>query len=663
MKKRIWVVSGAFAAVILLIVLVSTGFVAHYILQKAEQGTGRTIESASDLKIKWGWPVTALDVYGLRLGNMSNGTQPDMMSVEHLHVSIDFLKTLRGDLTLPELILEKPDILLEKDKDGNANWHFGNNVAAGVALEAVSPDDRSDFPVIGNFAVHDGKLRYLDPVKNIDVTMSVETVTGQSPANSALHFSGKGKYQNGILAMDVLGGNILQLKNTGDPYPLKMTLQAGDTKAVIEGKVLDPFALKGLDIQLQLSGKNAAELFTLIGMALPPTPSYDVKGQLQYTQDKWQFTDFAGRMGNSDLRGSVTWDTERARPLLSGEFISNKLNFDDLGGFIGATPDESKTRADIKREQNSPYIIPETPLDISRLSAMDADVTFTGKKLISSSLPLDDFFMKVNLDNSLLKLDPVKFGTAQGDITAYMSVNARQEPVVIKGDFNFQRLKLKPIFEKFAQSFNMKNVTDGVLGGTAKLEGTGKSLRQMLSNANGTVGMGMEGGQISNLVVELLGLDVAQSLGFLMSGDKPTPIRCMIGDFNVKNGIMQVNRFVFDTKDSNIRGKGHINFRNEALDMTLQTEPKDATLVSLNSPIKVTGTLKEPKVNINPAKIAAKGAAAAAVATVVFPIVGLVAFVEPGLGKDSNCMALIHDLETKAKKQGKANIIPHNDKK
>lgn len=652
--------------VLLVAIFANSDFFSRHILGYSSKSLGREI-ATNDFTINWGWPVTKFEANNVKISNFSTGTDPTMLSVDHALISINFYSMLKGTLALPQVILDKPVLLLEKDKDGNANWKLTQNIVAGSTLEAVQPDDRTDFPVINQLQINEGKILYKDPIKETEITFIADTIEGEASSKANLKFSGKGKYQNHDFTIAIDGGNVFQLKDTNDPYPLTVDLQAGTTKASLKGTVLDPFQLKGLDISLSLKGQDAAELFTLIGMALPPTPPYDVTGHLNYEQDKWNFQDFKGRLGDSDLQGNVTWDTERERPLLSGEFISNNLDFDDLGGFIGATPSTKRGEtASLKQKQKaaakeeSPYIIPDTPLDISRLKAMDAHVTFTGKKLISQTLPLDDFFMKVDLEDSLLELQPVRFGTAKGDISAYLTVNAREEPVKIKGDFKFTKLSLKPIFEKLAEKFGTKNVTDGYIGGTAQLEGTGKSLRQMLSTSYGTMGVGMEGGQLSNLVVELLGLDVAQSLGFLLNGDKPVPIRCMIGDFSVKNGLMDVRRFVIDTTDSNIQGKGNINLKNEQLNMTLNTYPKDSTLLSLNSPIRMTGTLKKPDVNLNVANIAGRGAAAAAVGALVFPVVGLIAFIEPGLGKDSNCAKLVADMDKHTGQTGNADMIPKN---
>ncbi len=666
-RKTLALISTAVVVIIVLTVAAgASGWIERFALGKARTATGRSI-SVDHVSIDWGWPVTRVTADNLVLGNVAGGSAPDMLSLPQLQVAINAKGIFNRRILFEEIILDKPKLLLEKDAKGQANWQFSDNPTAAAGLDAVTPEDRTDIPAIGRLLIQNGTLIYKDPAKKTDLMVQANSLESRNKGKTdgTLDIKGAGRYQGHDFKVDVSGGTIFQLQDDSNPYPIDATFVVGSTRAHLKGTMQDPLQMKGLDLALTLAGKNAAELFDVIGVALPPTPPYDVTGQLDYADKVWNFKKFKGKLGSSDLTGSLTWNTSLPRPLLSGELLSERLDLKDLGGLVGApTPDgNGEKRAPeqqklAEQQAASQYLIPETPLDISRLKSMDAKVSFIGKKLISNNLPLDDFEMRVNLDNSLLKLTPLRFGTANGDIIANMTVNARQEPVQISGDFDFRKLQLKPIFAALSSKLGQPNYADGAIGGKARLAGTGKSLRDMLSTAKGDIGLGMEGGRISNLIVELLGLDVAESAGFLVAGDKPVPVRCVIGDFAVDHGMMNVRHFIIDTTDSNIQGTGSINLKNEALDLTLRTQAKDNTLLSLNSPISLRGTLKNPEVKLDVAKVAARGALATAAAFIFPPAIAL-AFVETGLGKDSQCGQLLNTmaLDTGAKQE-----IPKNKK-
>ena len=52
------------------------------------------------------------------------------------------------------------------------------------------------------------------------------------------------------------------------------------------------------------------------------------------------------------------------------------------------------------------------------------------------------------------------------------------------------------------------------------LSGRGNSIAAMLGSSSGKVGLAMGRGHVGNLVMELAGLDITESLKFLVTGDK-----------------------------------------------------------------------------------------------------------------------------------------------
>jgi hypothetical protein len=62
-------------------------------------------------------------------------------------------------------------------------------------------------------------------------------------------------------------------------------------------------------------------------------------------------------------------------------------------------------------------------------------------------------------------------------------------------------------------------------GGRFELQGTGNSAHRIAASSNGGVGLIAGGGQLSLLLVEFAGLDLAESLGLLIGKDIPVEIR------------------------------------------------------------------------------------------------------------------------------------------
>ena len=76
----------------------------------------------------------------------------------------------------------------------------------------------------------------------------------------------------------------------------------------------------------------------LVGMPIPKTPNYQVTGDLDFANNRVQFKNFSGRIGNSDISGTIEVDPTKERPDVVAKLASRKVDLADLAGFIGSTP-------------------------------------------------------------------------------------------------------------------------------------------------------------------------------------------------------------------------------------------------------------------------------------------------------------------------------------
>jgi len=163
---------------------------------------------------------------------------------------------------------------------------------------------------------------------------------------------------------------------------------------------------------------------------------------------------------------------------------------------------------------------------------------------------------------------------------------------------------------------------------------------QMLGTANGKIGFFMDGGQISEFMMQLVALDLWGVAKAELKGDKPVEVRCAVADFDVKNGVMNTNAFVFDTRDVVVTGNGTINLNTEEMDLKLKPQPKDRKLGSLRTPLHIKGTFSAPDVGPDMSKLVARGAGTIAMG-ILNPLLAILPILEEGKGKDSPCGELI----------------------
>jgi uncharacterized protein involved in outer membrane biogenesis len=239
----------------------------------------------------------------------------------------------------------------------------------------------------------------------------------------------------------------------------------------------------------------------------------------------------------------------------------------------------------------------------------------------------------LKLNDGVLLLQPLDFGVAGGNIRSDIRMDARKPTIATRAQISVRGMRLEKLFP----DGQLAKEASGAIGGEIALAGTGNSIAQMLGSADGSVAIGMGKGHVSNLVMELAGLDIAESLKFLVTKDRQIPVRCAFGDFAVRDGVMDARALAFDTTDTLLVGSGNIDLGDEKLDLLLKARPKDHSILSLRSPLRVAGTFKDPTFRPDFKALGMRGAVALALGAIAPPAALLAPF-ETGPGKDVDCV-------------------------
>ena len=195
--------------------------------------------------------------------------------------------------------------------------------------------------------------------------------------------------------------------------------------------------------------------------------------------------------------------------------------------------------------------------------------------------------------------------------------------------------------KRLLQGSDFVRETAGSFNGRIKLAATGTSVAQLAGSATGDVMVVLTDGRFSQLLVELASLGIAESLGFLIEGDRSIPIRCIVADLGATQGVFDVRTLVFDTTDTNIVGDGRIDMRDEKLDLRLRPAPKDFSPLTLRAPISVQGTLGSPDAFPDPADIGVDTIPKKILDGILTVVTGLLPPVDVGPGKNAPCGEMI----------------------
>lgn len=579
------------------------------IARRVTEATGRELV-IGDLRVAWSWVHPRLRAGQVTFANAEWGRAEHLLKAEAIEASIAVLPLLTGRVVVPDVHLVRPELSLEQTADGRKNW---------VLEKETDPKEESRFH-IQRLTLDKGLLEYFDAGRRIDLTADI------SSDDAGVAFIVLGSFAGEPVEGKGHSGPVLSIRDEDHPFPLKAQAKIGATRAAVDGTVTGLVGLRQVDTRIELSGRSMDELYDVIGIALPRTSPYRTSGRLVRQKDVVRYEEFTGKVGESDLAGTIEWNTAGERPFMKGDLHSKVLNLADLGPLVGAGAERKKNG-----------VLPDAPFDPGRWGSVDADVSINaGTIKRPEQLPIEKLGARIQMRSRVLTLNPLEFGIAGGKLAGPVRLDGTGDTIRADVKMRIQGLQLAKLFPTIKQ--NQASV--GTLTGLVQLKGRGNSVGRMLGTASGSLGAYMDGGRVSRFMMELVALDLWDATKIKLTGDEPIDIRCAIADFSVKDGVMTTNAFVFDTTVVLVEGGGTINLKNEALDLKLNPKPKDSSIASLNSPLFVHGTFSDPKVAPDMGKLAAKGIGAL-VLGVINPLLAVLPLFNEGKGEDSNCAKLI----------------------
>ncbi len=575
---------------------------------QASSRLGRTVEVRGHLQVVPAWrpQVRAAEFV---IANAKGGSGPEMFRADDVYFQFRIWPLLIGRLEIDAVRLSKVNVLLEKYKDGSANWQFPTDSPEAAALKAAAPDSREEFPVLRHLIIQDAKLVYRSPGQKEPIEVQVAKLEGRGgDMDSPVSLTMSGVYQKAPFSIDAKLGSFGVLRGGTEPYPVNAKVKLDTIDATFDGTMKEPVKFAGLEGSISAKGENLADLYKLMGLPLPESPPYQLTGRLREDGNTYHLESFKGVLGTSDMAGNVSIATGGARPKITAKVTSDALAMADIAGFMGAKEPTSKGAANeqVKKEANTnaakpagdnhASVIPDRPFRLDKLREMDAEVDYVAKSIKLSGVALDNMKAKLTLDNGRLNLHPLELGVFQGQVGFNLDLDASKDVPTVKGEYTVRGLSLGTALKLL----DIDDKSVGTLRGKGKIVTRGGSLHQFASNADGSGILIMEGGQISNLLLELMALDLQEALAQWIGGNKEVAeISCLLAPYKIEQGRVLADPWLFDTSDAFVVIRGYIDLKNENLEMKLTPQPKDYSFFNFRTSIVVEGDLKTRKANVN----------------------------------------------------------------
>jgi uncharacterized protein involved in outer membrane biogenesis len=399
----------------------------------------------------------------------------------------------------------------------------------------------------------------------------------------------------------------------------------GSLRLAVSGKIKDLLGLSGIAFEVKGSGKELADIGPLFEKKLPNLGGFDVTGNLRGSSQALAFADLSFFVGKSDFNGSAKVEFRR-RPKITLVLESGLV---DLTPFMGeATKEEKKVD---KKGGYDKRLFSDDPLPFEVLKKVDAHIVLKAKHLKAREARFDLGHLTLTLkdnDLSIDNLEAVYKGTKlSGNLHLYPGSSPHMATKFLVQGFDLGG---------YLREIGASDKAQGHIDIAADLKSKGDSAHTLAANLDGTIGLVMGKGYLTGWL-NLLAINLSKKvIAFWGKHQDARNIKCAAVDFDVKSGIATSQAFVVDTKIAVLRAEGDINLQTEQVNFLLSPRAKSAGLTLLNTNLRVTGSIQDPKVRPDMPSLAFKGARALSVLA-VGPVGLLAPFVTLGAHEKHPC--------------------------
>ncbi len=613
----------------------------------------------------------SLKLARLQVAQPQGFTGEPMVQARELELQVDWTELLRWrsgrPLAVRAVSAQQLDLQLLRDATGRANWQ-------STARARDDADPRAPLITLGRLLVTEGKAHVRDmPLQlELDATFAWRDGAGSQAAEGAAAAdkasgaasggvgskaasstaSGAPSNKESSTAAEATGltgsatGSLRQLplratlrtgsalpwladNNNAPAVPVNFKLQVGRAQLDFDGQVRDLLGHRDLRGAYRVQGPSMAAVGAPVRLTLPTTPRFAMRGYLVQQGTRWLTVVDEATVGQSRLAGEFTFDKpNNALPTLSGKLRGPLLLLQDLGPAVGAAD-----RSDPNSRSKAPTgrVLPDRNFDLPSLRAMNANVLVDiarldfGTSQLQSAAPLH---AHVVLSGGVLRIEDLDARLAQGRIAGRIQIDGRSTVALWMADLQASGLRLEQAVRP-VQRPGMPPYASGLLGARLTLSGQGRSTAQWLASADGRVLVQWTQGTLSNLLVEAAGLDIAQGLGLLVSGDAVLKVDCGAADLRVRDGRVTPQVMMVDTSDSTLWVTGALSLADERLQLVAHVQPKDFSPLTLRTPLHIDGTLAAPVLTLEKGPLLRRVVPAALLA-MINPLAALIPLLDPG---------------------------------
>jgi AsmA protein len=581
---------------------------------KVSEATGRPFTLGGDLKLSL-FPWAGVAFSDLRLGAPPQFKEKDFITIESFEFQVKLLPLLFKDIQVKRFVLVGPKIVLEKSKDGKANWQglgkAGTEVAAEPEVKEKAPKEKGkgDIPIkslaVETFSIEDGEILLIDHARNErrqlkKLSLELDGISQERPIRLSLSglvddkpFSLKGKI--GPLGKKPGEGSVA----------LDLSASIFETViAKVQGQITDAATHLAYDVNVQVEPFSPRKLATAFGKPLPLTPAdpdvlkqLSLKSSLQGSAQTLKVKDGALVLDDSKLRFSADIK-EFSKPNVTFDLNVDQI---DIDRYLPVSQSEPGKSSKPTEAATQPAKKPAKKIDYKPLRKLVLDGRVHIGKLKAKNARVEDVDLKISSRNGVLNLDPFNMRLYEGTVKSKATLDVRRNTPATKVTLQMNGVEIQPLLKDLQD----KDFLEGNTRAQLALAMRGDSPEKIKQTLNGKGEFHINDGAIVGVDLAAMARNVKSAFGLAAKeAQRPrTDFAELSAPFTLTNGEFSTTNTKLKNPFLRLKAKGKADLVDETLDFrvkpkfvsTMKGQGGDMSGSGLAVPVLVTGTFSSPK--------------------------------------------------------------------
>ncbi|QCO55969.1 AsmA family protein [Pseudorhodobacter turbinis] len=588
-----WLVRIGAGLLMLIVALVGVVFlipsekVADVAAAQFFKATGRTLTVEGGVSPSV-WPVLGVKTGLVRIANADWSREGPMLEAEALAIGVDMASLFKGDIKITKIEAIRPQIILERNKDGAGNWEIAVAGATTPDTPATGNETTAQVITLDHGVIEGGSVLFLD--HSYGTRMELRDIAAEArlpdfAGPATLNLSG---VKDGVKV--VMDARVAAFDTflAGTISDVTLNTQIGGSEVGFDGRIgTAPLVAEGA---LTADFADLAAVAGVAGQAAPALPQ-----GLGATVRKVSGTVTLAEAGSLHLRGGlIELDSNRfsgdldmtfdgARPKLTAKITAGALDFSGLAGDTSAGGSGGGAASGWSRDL----------IDVSGLGALDASVALTADSIDLGTAKLGRTRLLVTLDRARMVIESQELQAYGGNVTGNFVVNGRGG-LSVGGDLRLAGIAMQPLLQDVADFDRLIGTGDISL----KFLGVGNRMSDIMNSLSGDGSLRFGKGELRGL--DLAGMLRSLDVGYVGEGQK-TIFDAITGSFTMKDGVLRNDDLQFSAPYITAAGTGRVGIGARDLDyrLTATALAKSDGTGGVTVPLLISGPWAKPKFRLD----------------------------------------------------------------